>query len=241
MQKPVQSIVEWLLPSTCILCDSLTRNTQNLCQLCQQDLPILPHSCQQCADFLLSSTINPANNLLKCGNCLKNPPAYDQTYALFPYQSPINHLITKLKFQHQLSHARILGELLANRIQTQWYWNKPLPDLIIPIPLHPLRLRERGFNQALEIARPIAKALAIPIDFQGVKRIKNTRAQSGLLAEERKRNIAQAFSITRDYSNLTIAILDDVITTGHTVRECCRMLKNQGAARIHVWCCARNG
>ena len=238
MYKPILSMLVWLLPATCILCGSLTRNTQNICHTCQQDLPILPHGCQQCADFLLSSA---TNDNLKCGNCLKNPPAYDKTYALFPYKPPINHLITKLKFNHQLSHARALGELMTNRIQSLWYVNKPLPDLIIPIPLHPLRLRERGFNQAIEIARPIAKALAIPIDFHGVTRIKHTRAQSGLPAKERKCNLTQAFSLSRNYSNLTVAVIDDVITTGHTVMECCRMIKDHGAKRIDVWCCARNG
>lgn len=130
---------------------------------------------------------------------------------------------------------------MTHEIETDWYADKSLPDLIIPIPLHPNRLRERGFNQALEIARPISRKLAIPIDYQGVKRTRHTLAQSGLSAEERKQNISQAFSAFSDYSNLSIAVMDDVITTGHTVMECCRILKMHGAAHITVWCCARNG
>ena len=91
-----------------------------------------------------------------CGACLKNPPPFDLTHALFPYQPPIMQLIIALKFQHQLSYAQALGEWLTQAIQQGWYRHQPLPDLIIPVPLHPRRLRERGFNQALEIARPIA-------------------------------------------------------------------------------------
>lgn len=130
---------------------------------------------------------------------------------------------------------------MTDAIKNHWYADQPLPDLIIPIPLHSQRLHERGFNQALEIARPIAKNLAIPIDYQGIKRIKHTLAQSGLSAKARKQNISQAFAAFRDYSGLSIAVIDDVVTTSHTMMEFCRVLKNQGAAHITVWCCARNG
>lgn len=239
--NPINALYDCILPAVCILCGCATKNTFNkpfnICNLCRYNLPILPHSCQQCAQFLRFAP----QHELKCGTCLSQPPDFDLTHALFPYQPPISHLITQLKFQHQLSHAQALGELMRERIQTQWYLHQPLPDLIIPVPLHPQRLRQRGFNQAIEIARPIAKVLGLPIDYHSVKRVKNTLAQSGLPAEDRKHNIAQAFTVSRDYTGINVAVIDDVITTGHTIMECCRMIKRNGAAAIHVWCCARNG
>lgn len=227
-------IVHWLLSPTCLLCGYQTQNFYNICIPCQQDLPILPQSCPKCARFIsISSTI--------CGSCLTNPPPFDRTYTLFPYEPPVIKLITQLKFLHHLEHAQALGELLTQAIQTTWYKHRPLPDIIIPIPLHNQRLRERGFNQALEIAKPISQCLAIPIDKKGVKRTKLTVAQSVLPAKARKENIANAFTVTRDYSNLSIALIDDVITTGHTIKECSRVLKEHGAKAIDVWCCARRG
>jgi len=218
-----------------VICGLATQTSFNICHPCQQDLPILPHSCPQCAQFLPAAQITDA----VCGACLKNPPPFHITHAAFPYEPPIIQLIIKLKFQHQLSYAQALGQALTHAIRTRWYAHQPLPDLIIPIPLHAQRLRERGFNQALEIAKPISKTLGIPIDYQGTRRIKPTAAQSGLPAAERKRNITHAFAVTGDYTNKHLAVIDDVITTGHTMLEFCRLLKQSGAARIDVWCCAR--
>ncbi|MBX3709848.1 MAG: ComF family protein [Gammaproteobacteria bacterium] len=226
-----------LLPLSCVLCGFATNTPCHICIKCRRELPILPHCCQQCGLFLPMLP----NISLKCGACLARSPSFNLTYALFPYEPPIIQLITKLKFQQQLYYAKALGELLAEQIEMVWYANKPLPDLIIPVPLHPHRLRERGFNQTLEIIRPAAKKYRLPIDIHGIKRIKHTKAQSGLAASERKRNMTNAFQASRDYTNLTIAVIDDVITTGCTITEFCNILKQQGAKHIDVWCCARRG
>lgn len=221
-----------LFPSLCVCCGDTTHQSQNICISCQASLPILSHCCIQCAQILPENT-----SYTKCGICLKNTQPFRQTYALFPYQTPIIQLIKGLKFNHQLCYGLALSELLIQNVLHKWYQNKPLPDQIIPVPLHPKRLQERGFNQALEIARPLADF--IPIDFTGVKRIKNTQPQTYLSALERKKNMAHAFISTRDYSGLSIAIIDDVITTGQTILELCQILKKSGAAHIDVWCCAR--
>lgn len=228
-------IINKILPATCILCGYFAQQSRIICFECEQDLPILSHYCQQCAQFLpVTEKID-----LICGACLQHSPPFDFTHALFPYQAPIIQLIIQLKFRHQLSHAQAFARFFIKAIQKQWYAKKPLPDLIIPVPLHPIRLRERGFNQALEIAKPIAKALGLPIDNHGAKRIKHTVAQSSLPARERKQNIANAFSVHRNYTGLSIALIDDVITTAHTVTEISAILKQHGAKRIDVWCCAR--
>ncbi len=150
-------------------------------------------------------------------------------------------MILKLKFSKQLSYAQTLGELLAARASEEWYQHTPLPDVLIPMPLHMQRLGERGFNQAIEIARPLATALGIPLDLDGLEREKATTAQSGLKAVERKKNMQRAFVATRDYSGLNIAVLDDVVTTGSTIDAACRALKTKGAKRIDIWAVARRG
>ena len=230
-----RSIFNAMLPPACVLCGMTTRRFLNICIACQKDLPILAYPCPQCAQNLPMS----AKKRLKCGACLSNPPPFDCTFALFPYLAPVVKLITDLKFHHQLSHAKLLGDLMTEKIHTDWYTNGCLPEVILPIPLHAKRLKERGFNQALEIANPIAKSLSIPLDRHGVVRIKHTAAQSSLHAAERKLNMAQAFELRHDYRGKHIAVLDDVITTGHTMIEFCRLLKSHGARKIDVWCCAR--
>jgi ComF family protein len=224
------------MPPTCLLCLQVCQQSggrrQDICLACLNDLPILPQTCARCAKTFLADTT------FLCGECLKNPPPYDAAHALFSYQKPITKLIMELKFHERLLNARILGELMANAIQ-QWYANKRLPDTIIPMPLHSQRLKERGFNQALEIARPIAKLLRLPLDISSCIRVKATIAQARLPAAKRAQNMHKAFYIRTDFNGRHLAILDDVTTTGHSINALARALKRAGNPRIDVWCCAR--
>lgn len=222
----------WFLPYTCLLCGDSANRIQDLCQACLDLFPILPQTCPLCANFLSSPTT-------ACSKCLEQPPPFTATYALYVYQYPLTRLITELKFQHHLLNAQILGELMRDRIQAAWYQHTALPDRIIPMPLHPTRLRERGFNQALEIARPIAKGIGIPIDYRSCLRIKETAPQTIIPAHQREQNVKDAFLIQQDFTGLHIAVLDDVITTGHTITAFSQALKNAGAHRIDIWCCAK--
>lgn len=232
--KNLKKISNWFLPHICILCKNLTHRSQDLCLPCLQKLPLLKQGCQTCANVL------PLNfSYSFCGECLQKKPPFDATYALFSYQPPIPKLILDLKFHHALTHAKLFGELLAEKIIQEWYQKKPLPTAIIPMPLHAARLKERGFNQALEIARPVAKALNLPLIIHDVARIKSTLPNATLSSDKRKHNIKNAFLIKKSFENQHVAVLDDVITTGNTVREFCKMLKKQGAREISVWCCAR--
>jgi ComF family protein len=220
----------FLLPPICILCGA-HNETKNICLPCQKDLPILSHHCPQCAHILPINTV--------CGTCSANPPPFNHTFALFPYQPPIIRLIRGLKFHRQLSHAHLLGELLALAVKEQWYRNQFLPNAIIPLPLHPIRLKERGFNQSLELARPVSRRLSIPLDTEGIIRIKHTVTQSSLTSSDRAQNMANAFAVRCDYTGSFLAVVDDVMTTGQTLSACCQALKQAGAARIDVWCIAR--
>ncbi|MEN9916293.1 MAG: competence protein [Pseudomonadota bacterium] len=153
------------------------------------------------------------------------------------YTEIIKKMITGLKFQQKLIYAHILGTLLAEKISAQ-YQDETLPDVIIPVPLHKKRLYERGFNQAIELARPISKILNIRIDCKSCERVRNTAAQSMLPAKQRSNNVKNAFVAKQNHGQ-HIALLDDVMTTGHTLIELSRALYDVGVKRIDVWCCAR--
>ncbi|MDR3490933.1 MAG: ComF family protein [Gammaproteobacteria bacterium] len=231
-----KKVLAWLFPYTCILCHYPSAREQDLCADCLHELPILPQSCPRCANTFAFS---PPNADLLCGSCLANNPPFDTTFALFNYVTPITKMIMELKFHERLINANILGDLMYEAVISAWYQARPLPDLIIPIPLHPKRQRERGFNQTIEIARPLAHKLKLPLVIKGCHRVKYTDAQARLHKQERKQNLVNAFKITRSFKGLHVAVLDDVITTGQTITHFCQALRAAGAAKIDVWCCAK--
>ncbi|MCP4475319.1 MAG: ComF family protein [Gammaproteobacteria bacterium] len=139
-------------------------------------------------------------------------------------------------FHQQLVWGRLLGELMAEVLGSR----ECQPQQIIPVPLHCARLRQRGFNQALELARPIARALALPVNFHSCRRMNNTAMQSLLPFRQRYANVRQAFTVLGEVAE-HVAIIDDVMTSGHTVNELSRALRQAGVKRIEVWCCARAG
>jgi ComF family protein len=234
MYRQLRALSEWLLPYTCVLCGAPGHEKLDLCKECSQELPWLEHACPQCAQ------IYPPYQMEQqlCGSCLKNPPPYDKTFAAFSYQKPLDYLISGLKFHSQLVYARLLGELLLKHLN-QHYHPKKRPQIIIPIPLHKTRLRKRGFNQAVELARPIAKAWRIPISLHDCQRIRATPAQTELPAKQRRKNVKNAFEIRENFHIEHVTLLDDVITTGSTVQELSLQLRHQGVKKIDVWCCAR--
>jgi len=157
-------------------------------------------------------------------------------FALLRYRSPVSELIRGLKFGGRLYVARLLGGLMAERLAAR---GTAVPERIIPVPLHPRRQRQRGFNQALELARPIARRLGAVLDHDTCRRTRNTRAQSELGARQRRTNVRGAFAATGRLEARHVAVVDDVITTGHTTDELARLLKTHGAERVEVWAAAR--
>lgn len=148
-------------------------------------------------------------------------------------------MIIQLKFEHKLGYALALGKLMGRKIKEQWYEGTALPNIILPVPLHVGRLKERGFNQAVEIAKYVAKEIKVAIDVRGVERIKATTAQSQLTLVARELNLKNAFVVNTDYKGLHVAVLDDVMTTGNTVTVLSEALLAAGARRVDIWCCAR--
>lgn len=229
VDKWLNHVQQALFPARCLLCDAAGAAGRDLCAACWQDLPHNPVACRLCALPLA------AHEAGVCGLCLKQPPPLDGSIIPFRYAAPLDHLLLGLKFGQQLPNARLLGGLLAEAIAAS---TRELPDCIIPVPLHPSRLRERGYNQALELARPIAQHLGVPLCEGLVLRPKHTAAQSTLEKMARRRNIKGAF-VVRGELPAHIAIVDDVVTTGSTVNELARVLRRGGAKRVVVWACAR--
>lgn len=218
-----------LFPASCILCGSVGQKGLDLCLACQADLPRISPACPGCGNPLAESEHS------LCGDCLRNPPPFQRTISPYYYAPPLIQLITRFKFNQRLVMARVFAGLLARHIE----FDTTKPECIIPVPLHPRRLRERGYNQSLEIARLLGKTLDIPVDYQLCQRTRYTAPQTGLPANERKRNVKNAFGLTDTCQYKHVAIVDDVITTGHTVAELAKLLRKNGVVEIEVWSVAR--
>ncbi len=207
-----------LLPQNCLLC-AAPGGDNLLCAACQAALPRL--SAERCPLCALPA---PGSNI--CGGCLGKAPHFDATQAVFSYEFPVDSLIHALKYAHRLAAAEFLGRALAQL-------PAPLhPDLIVPVPLAAARLAERGFNQALEIARPLALALGVPLEIRHIHRCRDTTSQAGLPLKERAKNMRHAFECELDLTGKTVLLVDDVMTSGATLDELARTLKAHGAARV---------
>ena len=215
-----------------MLCCTRVPAGGDLCRACEQALPRVSWGCLRCA---APGTARGAAESA-CGECQTHPPAYDETRAAFIYASPVDRLIQDLKYHGRLELSRVLGGYLAAYLQRL---NDPPPDVIVPVPLHPARLRERGYNQSLEIARFVSRRLRIPLDWQAAKRIRQTAPQTELPRDQRRRNVRGAFATDEVFSGSRIAIVDDVMTSGHTVNALAESLRRSGAREVRVWVVAR--
>ena len=221
-----KSFQDCLLPRHCRLCQAPDPSDRGVCDDCLADLPRITTGCLRCGRSLAAAGSH-------CGRCQRHPPAFDRCIALFRYATPLDGLLLQLKFGQAVHLARTFASLFAERLRDQ-----ARPDAILPVPLHPARQRERGFNQAIEIARPLARQLGCMLDLDTCVRARATPPQTRLSAGARRRNLRGAFRLTRAPAS-HIALLDDVMTTGSTLNEIAALLRDGGAQRIDVWICAR--
>lgn len=225
-------IVAHCLPPTCVLCGQPGTGEFDLCAGCLLDLPSNPDPCPRCA--LPQAEGQPRG--LPCAVCRRQPPPQAASFVPYLYQYPIPALVIGAKFSGHLNLSRLLGQCLAHSLRksrTAW------PEILIPVPLHPSRLRNRGYNQALEIARPLGKILQIPIAVDLCIRSGAITPQEGLSKAERRSNVSGAFKVVRPIVARHIALIDDVVTTGSTTSELARVLLQAGAECIEVWGVAR--
>ena len=171
-----------------------------------------------------------------CGACQARPPKYHRAIIPFQYRAPVAAHIQRLKYNGQLRHADALAAMICRRV---WRDSRAPPSLLIPVPLHPRRLRQRGFNQALEIARRIGVELGIKVSHNILARSKNTPTQTGLGERLRRKNVANAFHATAPITHHHVALIDDVVTSGSTVNAAAKALRKAGVETVSVWAAAR--
>lgn len=235
------------LPCRCALCGSVSPHA--LCNGCDNAYWQTHNDrCIRCALPLQPGHTDPSDAPSRlCGHCIATPPAFDATLALAHYAAPLDQLALALKFNAQLTIAAIFAERLAHLVQQTYAHDKlSYPSLIMPVPLSASRLATRGYNQAWEIARPLARMLHIPAHARWVKRVLDTPPQTQLSQlQARQRNLRGAFRVTMNAQQLArvrgqhIALVDDVMTSGATLAAVARVLKNAGAARITNWVALR--
>ena len=225
-----RSTLDFLLPPRCVLCGQPS-GPVCICAPCKSDLPWIGQVCHQCGLPLGS----PNDEI--CGQCIQKSPPFTRTVCPLQYLFPADRLVQMFKFEKKLAAGRVLSHLMCESIVD---FKPGLPDSLVPVPLHNMRMTRRGFNQATEIGVYISKVLGIPLLTTSLRRNRNTKAQSGLDRKQRQKNLRGAFFWKgRKKPGHHVALVDDVMTTGTTVAECARVLKRAGAKRVDVWVAAR--
>lgn len=222
-------LLHLLLPEQCGLCRAPAPGP--ICPACRDELPWNRIACPLCA------RPQEAGGGHVCAACAQVPPPFDAGWSAFRYAAPIDQAVQGLKYRAGFRSGRWLGREMAQALAQR---PQPLPELLLPVPLHPGRLRRRGYNQALELARTLGRTLSIEVDAGLARRLRATADQIGKTAAERRRNIKGAFAV--DSGRLEgkhVALVDDVMTTGSTLAELARVCRKAGAARIEVWTAAR--
>ncbi len=225
-----------LYPPTCVLCGAPGEAGRDLCAGCADDLPLIGAHCARCAQpFSISGT----GMGRLCGRCQQAPPPFACCTAAFRYEEPLSSLVIDIKFRSKMNVIRLLGELLADALSAASErpdWQPPAA--IVPVPLHPRRLRTRGYNQALELARVVERRLDIPVNHRCCRRTRATQAQTTLNQRLRLINLRDAFEVIGPLPR-HLAILDDVVTTGATVSELTQVLQRGGCEQVDIWTLAR--
>ncbi|MFA5960631.1 MAG: ComF family protein [Tatlockia sp.] len=227
-QKKFSITQKRYFPSPCVFCQQIHQGSKVLCNRCMAFLQPIGFACDYCALPL------PDENGGLCGFCIKKKPAFDKVFTAYLFEEPLRHLIHEFKYQEGLYLAHFLTELILKALPEA----ASQTECLVPVPLHPRRLRERGFNQAAELAKLLSRQLGIPFANTLCQKTANTASQARLNRKERALNIQQAFSCKPGkYQHITL--IDDLLTTGSTAEAIARSLKKQGVTQVDVWCCAR--
>lgn len=228
----LRALVPSLLPSSCALCGQRCAHDDGsvVCGPCHRHFVVTGQArCPQCAN-----PVGLADAGRPCGACLARRPAYDATLAAADYAAPLDRLVLELKFGSRLALAPWFALALRDAVAAEHGWQ--LPGVLCPVPLGRSRLAERGFNQALEIARPLSAMLGMTLAPSLATRVRDTAAQSGVAPAARDANIRGAFGVAPHALHLVrgahVGVVDDVMTSGATLDELAATLKRSGAARV---------
>jgi ComF family protein len=229
-RRPLAGLTRLLLPPRCLHCGAAGEAGRDLCADCRGLLPHNACACPRCA--LPIPQPAPA-----CGRCLKRAPPASQALAPFVYADPVDRWLPRFKFARDLAAGRVLADLMLEDPRLPALINGI--DAMVPLPLHRARLGERGYNQALELARPLARTLGLPLRPDWLQRIRATAPQTGLDARARRRNLRGAFVADAAMRGQRVLLIDDVITTGSSMLEASRACRRAGAVEIRVLAVAR--
>ena len=220
----------------CLLCKGQSSIHFPLCPNCLDCLPVPDACCPMCGIPM------PDSSATLCARCMQKPPPFDCCLSAFAYTYPVNHIIQRIKYNHRIELIKPVTPFLTD-ILLDHYLDRPWPEIIVPTPLHKKRIRSRGFNQSLLLAKAIHQALPVNSRCQLADRFvykhRNTAPQQSLPAKARRKNIKGAFCVKSDMNVRHVAIVDDVVTTAETVSELSRELKKRGVQQVDVWCLAR--
>lgn len=222
-------LLDEVYPPSCVGCQKFH---ERWCAECQSTVRVLKESqvCYRCGI--------PQDNPSTCQECLDDPPAFEVCRSWAHYEGTLRLALIRLKYHRDLGLAELLGAKLSNFLQAQGW----TPEVIIPVPLGVKRMRERGYNQSAMIARWVSRQASIPIDEHSLRRVKETISQVGLDRESRIRNLHEAFScLGNAVRDKNVLLIDDVITTGATIRSCSLALQDAGVGKIQVLSAARAG
>lgn len=220
----------WVGADRCAQCHAPVA-AADLCARCADALPWNQPACWRCAEPTPEATSHP------CPTCLRKPPPWHGAWCALRFEGPVVDWIHALKYRADLALARRLGILMARHLQRT---HAPLPEWVIPMPLYPGRMRQRGFNQAQALAHPLAQTLRLRLKTHAARRVRDTADQTELSRRERQRNLRGAFEAnTPILAGRHVAIVDDVLTTGASCAALAAALRDAGAQRIDVWCVAR--
>jgi len=226
-----QKLFNLLFPARCVLCQQTLKQDTGVCADCYRHLPYNDICCVRCALPLAEAV----KTTVFCGRCITRQPYFDYVCSPFRYENDVIRLVHQLKFSEKISSASIIGEMLL----PAFLKTNEKPDCLLPVVLHASRMRQRGFNQSIEISRRLSRKLNIPVEYDAVVRQRSTPAQTGLNARQRLKNIKGAFSVVEKLTYKHVLIVDDVITTGATVNELARVLKQNKVPRVGVLSIAR--
>lgn len=220
-------IASVVVPLRCSFC-AADCETLPLCAACRAQLPWNRQACPRCA--------LPQNHDNLCAHCLARAPPFVSAWAPLRLEMPVQQQIHALKYQAAFLHARLLGQLFAEALLAR---GVALPDVVLPVPLHPARQRRRGYNQSVELARALRRTTGLRVEAGWAQRLRRTDDQIGMTAIARRRNVAKAFSVDPQVNGLRVALLDDVMTTGATLAELARTCLRAGAQQVEAWAIAR--
>jgi ComF family protein len=231
VDNAVAALRHALAPPGCYWCRA-PGVVEGACAPCAASLPWNDSACRACGLPIANAVA-----VSVCATCLRDAPPQDRTWVAFRYATPVAQAVLDLKFHGRLAAAHLLGGLMARRLARR---AEPLPDLLIPVPLSTGRLRRRGYNQALELGRGLARTLGVPLAPAAARRIRETAEQTRLDAAARRHNVRGVFAVdAAAVRGRQVALLDDVVTTGATLAELARAVRAAGASRIEAWAAAR--